>query len=152
MSYRHLRQERGQGGKRRDIACFVRSSWEANLMRMWKYLGTEYEYETKEIQFYAIERGTRFYKIDFYLPQTDRYVEVKGYMDAMSKTRFRRTWMYYPEIALKMIVVIDRVFTKQGNLTKQAGELLDMGFKIQQLWSYTKICKDFGFLPHWEAK
>jgi len=119
---------------------------------MWRYIGTEFEYETKEIEFFAIERGTRFYKIDFYLPQSDKYVEVKGYLDAQSKTRFRRTLRFYPEIALKLVIVIDRVFTKAGNLTKQAGELIEMGFKANQLMSYTRVCRDFGFLPHWEGR
>lgn len=67
----------GKAGFRDDIGHFVRSSWEADFARLWKYLKVPYEYEKH--RFDLDEFGK--YKPDFYLPELDRYYEVKGQMD-----------------------------------------------------------------------
>lgn len=112
------RRYSSKGGKRADLGgLYVRSTWEANIARVLMLLQernfiSSWEYETVEFEFLEIRRGTRFYKPDFvvwfrpYPEQKDPvYWEVKGYMDAKSKTKLKRMALYYPDVA---IVVIDK--------------------------------------------
>lgn len=94
---------KGTGGKREDLDNrFFRSSMEANIARYYNFLGIRWEYEPCEFKF-PIERGIRFYKPDFYLPDTNMYIECKGWLDAKSKTRMKRMKKHFPEIKLQMI-------------------------------------------------
>lgn len=95
------------GGKK----IFVRSSWEANICSYFEFLKSkgeikEWNYEPKTFWFLAIKRGVRSYKPDFLI--TDKngdlyYEEVKGWMDAKSKTKISRMAKYYPEIDLRIL-------------------------------------------------
>jgi len=68
---------RGVGGKRSDLNDqFFRSTWEANLARIMNYHKIKWEYEPKRFDF-----GEFSYCPDFYLPETDSWVEVYGYLD-----------------------------------------------------------------------
>ena len=101
----------GRPGKREDLGGqFFRSSWEANYARWLNFLVRageveRWEYEPDEFWF-PVERGTRSYIPDFkvvYPDGTWEYVEIKGWMDARSKTRLRRMERYYPEIPLRVV-------------------------------------------------
>lgn len=103
---------RGKGGKRADLGgLYVRSRWEANWARYlnWlKYLGeiVSWEYEPDTFEFSKVRRGTRFYTPDFKIVNKDgsvEYHEVKGWLDAKSKTRAKRMAKYYQEIKVVMI-------------------------------------------------
>lgn len=95
------------GGKK----IFVRSSWEANICAYFEFLKNngeikEWNYEPKTFWFLKIMRGVRSYKPDFLI--TDKndalyYEEVKGWMDAKSKTKITRMAKYYPEIDLRIL-------------------------------------------------
>ena len=101
---------RTKGGKRADIGDqFFRSSWEANFARYLNLLvknGNVYrwEYEPDEFEFKAIKRGTRFYIPDFKIwdheDSEPYYYEVKGWMDAKSKTKLKRMAKYYPDVKI----------------------------------------------------
>ena len=57
-----------------DLGHWVRSGWEANIARLFKYLGYHYEYEK-----YRFKLSTKeIYVPDFYLPVFDLFIEVKG--------------------------------------------------------------------------
>lgn len=99
-------------GRRVDLGnMFFRSSWEANYAR---YLNTlilsgeivRWEFEPDTFWFEAIRRGVRSYLPDFKVwPAGDGahyYVEVKGWMDAKSKTKLKRMKKYHPTVALKL--------------------------------------------------
>jgi len=99
-------------GKREDLNnLFVRSSWEANYARYLNWLVglgeiKSWEYEPEEFEFKTIKKGNRFYIPDFKVTNNDgsiEYHEVKGYMDADSKTKLKRMAKYYPEIKLVLI-------------------------------------------------
>ena len=103
---------RGRGGKREDLdGLYVRSSWEANYARYLNWLVdvgeiVSWEYEVDTYEFTAIKRGSRFYTPDFKILNPDgsiEYHEVKGYMDAASKTKLKRMAKYYPDVTLKLI-------------------------------------------------
>ena len=93
---------------------YVRSRAEGNFARYLKYLLehrtiTAWSYEEDEFQF-PVKRGTRFYTPDFKITSSDgsiEYYEVKGYMDAKSKTQRKRMALYYPD---KKVTVVGEEF------------------------------------------
>ena len=102
-SYRHIKQ-----GRRADLGgTFFRSAWEANFARYLNLLQTngnicKWEYEPDTFWFEAIKRGVRSYKPDFKVWDSEDsepyYYEVKGWLDAKSKTKLKRMAKYYPGI------------------------------------------------------
>lgn len=95
------------GGRR----CYFRSKWEYNYGCFLEYLKTqnkilEWEHEVDTFWFEHIKRGTRSYLPDFkvtHLNGSHEYVEVKGYLDAKSKTKIKRMAIYYPHIKLRVV-------------------------------------------------
>lgn len=102
-------------GYRKDISkgkIFFRSAWEANYARYLDYLVLKrvikkWEFEPDTFWFEKIKRGVRSYCPDFkvwdYATHDPYYVEIKGYMDARSKTKIKRMAKYYPLIELQII-------------------------------------------------
>lgn len=90
---------------------FARSSWEANIGAYLQFLKDkkqikDWVHEPKTFWFLEIKRGVRSYLPDFFVTNnngTTYYIEVKGYMDAKSKTKLKRMKKYYPEIKLDLI-------------------------------------------------
>ena len=110
---------RVRGGKREDLDNrYFRSAWEANFARYLNFLVgngdiMKWEYEPDTLEFTAIKRGTRFYTPDFKVWDTadaePYYYEIKGWMDAKSKTRLKRMAKYYPDV--KVIVIGKKEYT-----------------------------------------
>lgn len=101
---------RGKGGRRADLGNrFFRSRYEANYARFLNFTKVKWEYEAKTFWFEKIKRGSRSYTPDFYLPASNEYHEVKGWMDPKSATKLKRMAKYYPEI--KVIVIGKEWFT-----------------------------------------
>ena len=115
-----LMEHRGRtrSGKCADLGgLYVRSSWEANYARWLNVMQAHgfvvaWEYEPKVFVFRGIARGCREYRPDFEVLQHDTalsgtyqhfYVEIKGYMDAKSKTRLKRMAKYYPGVRVDVI-------------------------------------------------
>lgn len=104
-------RSRGNGGKRKDLGIYVRSSWEANYARYLNWLVEKgnilkWEYEVDTYWFESIKRGVRSYTPDFKVWNTEKdyvYHEVKGYMDQKSQTKLKRMAKYYPKE--KVIVI-----------------------------------------------
>jgi hypothetical protein len=113
-----------KAGKREGLGDhYFRSAWEANYARYLNLLikmkvVDRWEFESETFWFENIKRGVRSYKPDFkvwYKPkyQTDPvypkyqihpvYVEVKGWMDAKSKTKIKRFAKYYPQHRLEVV-------------------------------------------------
>lgn len=95
------------GGKRN----FYRSRWEyryalyLQLMKDNNYI-SDWEHEPHTFYFEGIKRGTNNYKPDFkvtFISGKEEWYEVKGYMDAKSKTKIKRMKKYHPEIILNVI-------------------------------------------------
>ncbi|MCW3110540.1 MAG: hypothetical protein JWQ09_5046 [Segetibacter sp.] len=90
---------------------FVRSSWEANIAAYLEFIKSkeeilEWEYEPKTFWFEKIKRGVRSYKPDFLITRlngTQYYEEVKGYMDARSKTKINRMRIYHPKVEIHVL-------------------------------------------------
>lgn len=96
-----------KSGPREDIpgGARFRSGWEANVARYFNHEGIVWEYEPVRFQFVAIKRGTRGYTPDFYLPEQDLYVEVKGNLPTTDMTRMRRFKKYWPDMWEKLQVI-----------------------------------------------
>lgn len=88
----------------------ARSGWEANIGAYLEFLRnakeiSKWEHEPDEFWF-PIKRGNRSYLPDFKVTRPDGsiyYIEVKGYMDAASKTKLNRMAKYHPEIEIQLI-------------------------------------------------
>lgn len=138
-------------GTRADIGFFVRSAWEANMVRFYRKTGTCFIYEPCEFEFVGLKRGNRFYKPDFYLPKEGVYVELKGFIDKQSFVKLKRFRQYHPDSAVRLRIIINRVRKKDKiSLTKDAEALVKAGYDVRQLLSYAEIAKAFSFLPNWE--
>lgn len=99
-------------GFREDLGIFVASSWEANFARYLNFLLErdpticDWQYEPDTFEF-PIKHGITRYTPDFkvYYLGSIVYYEVKGWMNAPSKTKLNRMRKYYPDVKL---FVIDR--------------------------------------------
>jgi len=98
----------GKGGYREDLHHYVRSSWEANVARIFLLNGIGYEYEKHR---FILEDCS--YCPDFYLPEFDTYIEVKGYLRDGAKAVLYKFIKANPEIKL---LVIDREVYKKLSL------------------------------------
>lgn len=69
---------RGKGGIRQDIGHYVRSTWEANICRVYNFVSRAYEYE--KYRFKVVLDGIKYtYCPDIYDPKTKVYYEIKGH-------------------------------------------------------------------------
>lgn len=97
---------KAKGGKRKDLDnIYFRSSWEANMARFYNFHNIKWEFEPREFYFEGIRKGCVSYTPDFYLRETDEWIEVKGYMDARSRTKLNRFKKYYPEEYKKLTII-----------------------------------------------
>ncbi len=94
------------------IKKYYRSAWEANYAHYLEWLRIRgeiisWEHEPETFWFEGIKRGTMSYLPDFRVVEKNgeiRYHEVKGWMDARSRTTIARMAKYHPKIQL---IVID---------------------------------------------
>ena len=107
MTYKHVHAGWYVSG---ETKMWVRSGWERNYCAYldWlKDLGEiqDWAYEPDEFEF-PVKRGTRFYKPDFKVTNSDGSVEfheVKGHWTGKAKTQVKRFGKYYPELKLVII-------------------------------------------------
>ncbi len=109
------------GGKRADLGdLYFRSSWEANYARYLNLLVragkiASWDFEPHTFIFEAIKRGTRSYLPDFKVMKRDgshEWHEVKGWMDAKSKTKLARMAKYFPD---ERVIVVGAAWFKSAN-------------------------------------
>ncbi|HVI40906.1 MAG TPA: HIRAN domain-containing protein [Anaerovoracaceae bacterium] len=83
---------------RTDIKIAPRSSWEANIARVFKHLGIHFDYEKTSFRRYDINTGqqTGYYFPDFFLPN-NTILEVKGFWDADSRKKALEFIKHYTE-------------------------------------------------------
>jgi hypothetical protein len=82
--------------KYRDI--WMRSSWEVAYAKYLDKQGTKWQYESK-----TFDLGNTTYTPDFYLPETDTYIEIKGYWNERSKWVFPLFKKFFPKIKIKLL-------------------------------------------------
>ena len=90
---------------------YFRSGWEVNYAQYLQFLKEkeqilDWEYEPTVFWFNEIKRGTRSYLPDFKITRLDNthyWIEVKGYLDAKSKTKIKRFKKYYPHEEIRVV-------------------------------------------------
>ena len=90
---------------------YFRSMWEANFalyLQLQKDRGmiSDWLHEPKTFWFDGIKRGCVTYLPDFKVINLDgshEWIEVKGFMDAKSKTKINRFRKYFPEESLRIV-------------------------------------------------
>lgn len=107
---------------------FFRSKWEANYALYLDFLVKQkqiksWEYESDCFIFEKIQFGTRSYRPDFKIVNSNgsiEYHEIKGWMDSKSKTKLKRMAKYYPQVKLVLIDrrVYNEIKLKLGSLLK----------------------------------
>jgi len=110
------------------IRKYYRSRWEANYGRYLEWLKQRgdilsWEHEPEVFWFEGIKRGHLSYLPDFRITEKDGSVvfhEVKGWMDAGSKTKIKRMAKYHPKVKL---IIVDGVSYK--DLAKKMSRLIE---------------------------
>lgn len=69
------------------------------MARLYTYLGIRWEYAPK-----TFDIGNQSYTPDFYLPDTDTYVEVKNFLGDYSRKRDDKFRRVYPSVKLKLLL------------------------------------------------
>lgn len=113
---------RCKGGYRNDLQQYFRSAWEANIARILNLLNIQWCYEYKRFNFDAESSGVLSYQPDFYLPQYDKWIEVKGWMDDKSKRRLYLFEKYYPSEYGNLILINEK---KYNNIKLAYKEVID---------------------------
>ncbi|TFG35908.1 MAG: hypothetical protein E4H47_00215 [Parcubacteria group bacterium] len=95
---------RGKAGIRKDIskAIYFYSRWEANIARLFNYLGIKWVHQAR-----IFDLGSQNYTPDFYLPAHNLYVEVKNFLWKYSEIRDRKFRALYPNIRLSLLLKKD---------------------------------------------
>lgn len=101
---------RCKGGFREDLSQYFRSAWESNVARILNYLHIEWKYEFKRFNFLEEKSDVLSYQPDFYLPDVDKWIEVKGWMDVKSKKRLELFNKYYPQESSKLVLIDEKEY------------------------------------------
>jgi hypothetical protein len=141
-------------GQREDLGIFVRSGWEANVMRLFKtgllgYKTPEYEPETFSFTDYVPPKGAALsYTPDFRVQKGKKsfWVEVKGnWLRGQDKTKLRRFKKYYPNEFKKLIAIVS------SKNTKTAKFFIELGVPESQVFEYNTFKKLYSAkIPNWE--
>jgi predicted nuclease of restriction endonuclease-like RecB superfamily len=78
--------------------CFY-STWEANIARVFNLIDIKWVYAPK-----IFNLGEHTYRPDFYLPDSDTYIEVKNFMGEYSLNRDIQFRKIYPNTKLDLIL------------------------------------------------
>lgn len=82
-----------------DLGLRLRSGWEANVARILREMGLDFEYESRT---FLLSDGST-YTPDFYIPELDETIEVKGRWMGDSKEKVQKFMVEYPEVNLNII-------------------------------------------------
>jgi len=129
-------------GHRKHLGVSVRSSWEANFLTVLNHKKIKWEYEPKMFIFEEIQRGTRAYLPDVYLPEEDIWIEVKGRLRSTDKTKVRRFKKYYPEEFSKL------QYVARNPRVEAAAFYHSMGMKCYAY--YDDLYSQYHTLKNWE--
>lgn len=100
-----------------------RSMWERNMARVFHKQKREFEFESEncEFKFTGYRRKPWGYLCDFYLPDEDIWVEVKGYFTARDRSKYKRLKKQYPPVAKKLVLVLSKSNKKAIEFYKSNG-------------------------------
>lgn len=131
-------------GYRKDIDLNVRSSWEANFVRVLKIYKIDFEFEPTVFPF-PIKRGTKAYTPDFLLTRNNEWIEIKGFLDDKSKIKLKRFKRYFPSEFSTLTCVISKYSNEAKNFMKE--------LEVPNIVFYEDIRDSYSeYVIHWEGK
>ena len=131
-------------GYRKDIDLNVRSSWEANFVRVLNVYKIDFKFEPTVFPF-PIKRGTRAYTPDFFLVRNNEWIEIKGYLDDKSKIKLKRFKRYYPDEFAKLTCVISKYSNEAKNFMAE--------IEVSKIVFYEDIRDYYSpYIINWEGK
>ena len=141
-----------KSGKREDLGIYVRSKMEANYLRYLNFLKIKWQYEPKIFYFEKIKKGTLTYTPDIYLPDEDKWIEIKGWFRDKDKTKLRRFKKYFPEEFSKLVFVVDNPWGETKNAIKLMKVLVDeLNIPDERIEDFKEIKNKLGgLIPFWE--
>ncbi len=81
---------------------WMRSSWEIKFAFFLDCSGINWKYESK-----TFDLGIMTYTPDFYMPEWDSYIEIKGYWRDDAKKKYRKFKKLYPKENIKLLMQKD---------------------------------------------
>lgn len=141
-AYKHTRT-----GLRPDIPDVIpRSGWEANVIRVLMLHQINYKFEPIAFEFPVTKDGRKhLYIPDIYLPNSDEYIEVKGYLDSRGRNKLRKFKKHYREEFNKLTVVISR--------SNKTNKLFFEKLEVPRILYYENIADLYcEKLLNWEGK
>lgn len=131
-------------GYRKDIEINVRSSWEANFIRILKIYKIDFEFEPTVFPF-PVKKGTKGYTPDFFFTRNSEWVEIKGYLDDKSKIKLKRFKRYFPDEFAKLTCVISKYSNDCKNFMAE--------LEVPNIIFYEDIRDSYSeFIITWEGK
>lgn len=124
-----------------------RSRLEARWAVFFDAIGARYEYEPQGFEF---DDGTR-YLPDFYLPDCDRWIEVKGVMTDTDKHKIEMFRNYLEAHGKTVLVVVGAIPPETNDLldyfysTYPKADCFDVGFDFPYIPCVCPHCGRFGF-------
>lgn len=134
-------------GTRPDLgSVVVRSGWEADMLRILILHKIPFEFESVTFSFPPDSRGRmQSYLPDIYLPLTDEYIEVKGYLDSRGRNKLRKFKKNYPDEFSRLTVII----SKSNKPNKQFFQKLN----VKNILYYEHLSRLYKEkIPTWEGK
>lgn len=143
-------------GRRKDLGdLFVRSGWEADVLRYLSYPQrgkrkvTAWKYEERAFWFEGIERGNNRH----YLPDVEvtfsnslepYYIEVKGHLRPGDRVKLKRFKKFYPKEFERLIVVVGSEKTEACKFFKKLG--------VKEIWYMRDLTSKYkNVIPNWES-
>jgi len=131
-------------GFREDIGLNVRSSWEANFIRVLNMYKIDYQFEPTVFSF-PVKRGTKGYTPDFFFTRDQQWVEIKGYLDDKSKIKLKRFKRYYPDEFERLTCLI-------GKYSSQAKSFME-ALEVPRIIFYEDMRNEYKeYILNWEGK
>jgi predicted nuclease of restriction endonuclease-like RecB superfamily len=92
---------RGKAGIRPDIhpSLYFYSRWEANTARLYTFQNILWEFSPT-----TFDIGNQTYTPDFYLPESDTYIEVKNFWGEYSRIRDTKFRLAHKKVKLTVIL------------------------------------------------
>ena len=72
---------------------WMRSTWEIAYAKYLDNLNIKWQYESK-----VFNLGDTTYTPDFYLPESDTYIEIKGWMRKQTEEKIKKLFLFFPKI------------------------------------------------------
>lgn len=143
-------------GLREDLGVFVRSGWEANVLRVFNMKESGYKDPEYEPQLFSFTdkvppKGMALsYTPDFRVSKGNKkyWVEVKGnWLRGHDKTKLRRFKKYFPEEFKKLIAIVSTKSSKTARFF-----IDDLGVPEDQVIEYNQLKKQYSkLIPKWES-